>query len=45
MKKGTCKCTKGGRKLCRRKNGEVRFVGKCSTRKRKRKVIRRRRRR
>jgi len=30
MKKGTCKCVKGGRKLCRLKNGKVVFKkGKC----------------
>lgn len=30
MKKGTCKCVKGGRKLCRLANGKVRFKkGKC----------------
>lgn len=30
MKKGTCKCVKGGRKLCRKASGRVVFAkGKC----------------
>mgnify|MGYP003662627867 CR=1 FL=1 len=30
MKKGSCKCVKGGRKLCRLQNGKVKFQkGKC----------------
>jgi hypothetical protein len=30
MKKGSCKCVKGGRKLCRGLNGKVKFKsGKC----------------
>lgn len=42
MKKGTCKCVRG-RKLCRLKNGKVRFAkGKCGTTKRSRKRSRRR---
>lgn len=35
MKNGTCKCVKGGRKLCK-KNGKVKFVkGKCSRKSRR----------
>lgn len=30
MKAGTCKCVKGGRKLCKKANGKVHFAkGKC----------------
>lgn len=29
MKKGSCKCVKGGRKLCRLSSGKVKFKGKC----------------
>ena len=42
MKKGTCKCVKGGRKLCRLSNGKVRFKkGGCGAKKRSRKRSRR----
>jgi hypothetical protein len=29
MKKGTCKCVKSRVKVCRLKNGRVKFKGKC----------------
>lgn len=29
MRAGSCKCVKGGRKLCKLKNGKVKFRGKC----------------
>lgn len=30
MRAGTCKCVKGGRKLCKTKGGKVKFAkGKC----------------
>ncbi len=30
MKAGSCKCVKGGRKLCKGRNGKVKFAkGKC----------------
>lgn len=44
MNKGTCICTKTGHKLCRLKNGKVRFKkgsctpGRRATRKRRRRV-------
>ena len=36
MKKGTCKCTTSRVKVCRLKNGRVKFTkGKCSSRRRR----------
>jgi hypothetical protein len=36
MKKGSCKCVKGGRKLCRKPGGRVVFAGKCHKKSRRR---------
>lgn len=37
MKKGTCKCVRGGRKLCRTKGGKVKFMkGRCGSSRRRR---------
>lgn len=29
MRAGTCKCAKNGTKVCKLKNGKVKFRGKC----------------